>query len=186
MTNCSTPSKKNEIKGLSDVEAARLAGVIWIYGGIHVSGSDPRIVITMPIPLAYEYEKDFGGHTYRGKDGYFTLQIAGQPLVKKRLEEIQPFMSGEEAEQIRLALEIIQTPKEKKEELKRLIADWKKSKNKLEQWMKEFVENHKKEPVSKIPADIWRKAYLWPKFMTKSGYELVPKMVPPQKATKAK
>jgi hypothetical protein len=185
MAERSNPSKKNEIRDLSRAEAARLAGAIWIYGGIHVSGSNPRIVITMPVPLVYEYQKDFGGSTYRGEDGYFTLQIAGRSLVKKRLKEIQSFMSGEEVIQIGLALEIIRTKEEwpaserKVERLNELTEDWKRSRDRLKQWIEDFVKDHKDEIMSEgeIPTAIWNKAYAWTDFMKKNGYERIPEMM---------
>jgi len=176
-------ARREEYKNLSQAEASRLAGAIWIYGGIHISGTNPRIIITMPIPLVYQYKEEVGGHVYQGEDGYFTLQIAEQLLVKKRLEEIQPFMSGEEAIQIRLALEIIRTkesglPRQKLvEKIEELIEDWKRSRNRLKRWIEEFVAGHKDERKGGIPRGIWNKAYDWSHFMEKSGYERIPKMV---------
>lgn len=188
MANHSTRLKKNEERNLNNTEKAILAGAIWIYGGINVSGPSPRIQITMPIPLVYKFEDDFGGNAYRGKDGYFTLQIAKESLVIRRLEEIRPFLIGTvESKQIDLALEIIQTkrseltPKEKQERIEELKKEGKGSQNELKKWMEEFVESHRNEPVSaSIPKAIWTKAYDWVKYMKKSGYDQIPTMQPPR------
>ena len=174
-----TENKEQKYRDLTEQEKARLVGAIWIYGSIHVPSADenPRIVISMPIPLPYHYQKDVDGGAYRGEDGYFTLQISGQKLVKKRLEEIQPFMGGEEAIQIGLALEMIRTKEsnltqnEKNEKLNELYKDWQRSRNRLEQWMKKFVESHKDEPEKPISKKIWNRAYDWARFMKKNDYK---------------
>lgn len=176
-----TENQDQEYRDLTEQEKARLAGAIWIYGSIHVprARDNPRINMSMPIPLAYHYKEDSGGLVTRGDDGYFTLQIGGQKLVKKRLEEIQPFMGGEEAIQIGLALEMIRTKEsnlttdEKNEKLDELYADWKRSRNRLEQWMKKFVESHKDKPEKPMRdiKQIWNRAYDWARFMRESGYK---------------
>ena len=170
-------NKNRKYRDLTEQEKVRLAGAIWIYGSIHVPRSVPRIVISMPIPLVYQYKKDVGGYVYRGEDGYFTLQISKRELVKKRLEEIQPFMGGEEAIQIGLALEMIRTKEssltsnKRKEKLKELREDWKRSKERLRQWMEEFVKSHKDKPEVSVPKGIWNRAYDWACFMKESGYK---------------
>lgn len=175
--------KKVEYRDLSEPEKAKLAGAIWIYGSIHISGKEPRIILTMPIPLVYQYKRDFGGTAYSVADGYFILQIAGK-LAQKRLEEIQPFVGGEEAEQVRLALDIIKTKEssmsdeEKEERINKLIKDWKKSVHKLKAWMEDFVEECRNKSVSpRMPFRIWNKAYDWADFMEKSNYKKIPRMV---------
>ena len=184
MENQLKSHKEPEIKNLSCAETARLAGVIWIYGGIFISGDYPRINITVPIPIVYEFQEDFGGKAYREKDGYFTLQISGKELVKKRLKEIQSFMGGEESEQIRLALEICRindstlSPTEKTEKREKLKEEFNESVNKLKNWMKEFVKKNKNKPISDkpMPSSLWKAAYNWSEFMNKSGYEKFPRM----------
>lgn len=176
-----TENKDQEYRDLTKQEKARLAGAIWIYGSIHVPTAydDPKIIMSMPIPLAYHYKEDSGGLVTRGDDGYFTLQIAGKKLVKKRLEEIQPFMGGEEAIQIGLALEMIRTKdssltkNEKNKKLCELYADWKISRYRLEQWMKKLVESHKDEPEKSMRdrKRIWNRAYDWARFMRENGYK---------------
>ena len=171
------------IRKLDPPEKARLAGAIWIYGGIHIAGNQPRIVITMPIPLVYQFQKDYGGEVYLGEDGYFTLQIHRLELVEHRLEEIRPFMSGEEAIQLSLALEIIKNKKSKqpstrREKQKELIEDWKRSRDRLKRRIEDFVHSHKNEPVSKrVPHGIWNKAYDWTRFMREKGYRKIPEIV---------
>ena len=173
--------KDDKFPDLTKPKKARLAGAIWIYGSIHVPTprADPKIVISMPIPLAYHYKEDSGGLVTRGDDGYFTLQIAGQKLVKKRLEEIQPLMGGEEAIQIDLALKMLRTKEsnlttnERNKKLDELYAKYDRSRKRLEQWMKKFVESHKDEPEKKMRGrkQIWNKAYDWARFMRENGYK---------------
>ncbi|NIO21679.1 MAG: hypothetical protein GTN76_13340, partial [Candidatus Aenigmarchaeota archaeon] len=107
-------SAKEEYRNLSKAEAARLAGALWIHGSVDIEHSRerkyyyPRINLSMPNPLPYDYRDDIGGRVYRGKK-YFTLQLKKQKLVEKRLKEILPFMTGEERKQIDIALQIIKT-----------------------------------------------------------------------------
>ncbi len=94
-------------------------------------------------------------------------------------------MTGEEAIQIGLALEIIQTkesdlaPEKQKEKITELIQDWNRSRNRLREWMEEFVKKHREDRVSEkgIPIKIWNKAYDWSRFMEESCYERFPGMV---------
>ena len=170
----------------SPAQAAMLAGAIWIYGGIHFSGKNyvPVILVTMPSPLVYVYQKDFGGDVYRDKEGYFTLQIKRQEEVRQALLAIRYFLSGEEAIQVQLALKLMEVkhsrllPDEKLQQLKKLTADWKESRNRLEEWMKELVAKHKNDRISEneIPIAIWIKAYKISEFMEESGYDKVSKM----------
>jgi len=189
------PTQSEPVSNLEISKYPVLAGAIWIFGGIHISGTDfvPVILITMPSPLIYKYKEDFselGATTYRGANGYFTLQIKKRESVKKVLLNIQPFMRGEEELQIKIALEMIEVLKikrslrsrEAKEEqikkLKELYSEWDTSRNRLRNWTEAFVEEHKGEKVIKnIPKAIWSKAYLLPEFMETVGYPLVPKMV---------
>lgn len=185
--------KKEEFRALSPVEIARLAGVVWIYGSIDIEKQPekdekgniikcyyyPRIMITMPIPLPYHYWEDVSGEVLAGEDGTFTLEIERPPeLVKTRLAELQPYMSGEEAVQIGLALEVFRTKEsslltepEKQQKLEELYQDLKRSQARLERWIEKFVEAHKDEEKGKVPSKIW-KTYAWFKFMKKYGYKL--------------
>lgn len=57
-------NKNQKYRDLTEQEKVRLAGAIWIYGSIHVSSSDLKILILMPMPLVYQYKEDVGGHVY--------------------------------------------------------------------------------------------------------------------------
>lgn len=174
-------SKKKKYRDLSCAEAARLAGAIWIYGSINIKREKartkqaqgryyyyPRIILSMPIPLPFDYARDTGGNAYAGKDGHYTLIIDEQVLVEKRLKEISSFMSGEEAKQIEIALEIIRinrskdlTPTEKQRRLDELYGQWQESCKRLKKWIKEFKTRCEKIPKSRVPRKIWTKAYAW-------------------------
>jgi hypothetical protein len=183
-----------EEKNPDILDYALLAGAIWIFGGIHVSGKEyvPEIILTMPTPLVYKYQKDFkefGGIVYKDNDGYFTLQIRKRKSVERILLGIQLFMKGEEAKQIKIALKMIEVLEvrkskvsiEDKEEqtkiLEELYAEWDNCRDSLKDWMHTLVEEGKREEISEgVPKAVWSKAYLLPKFMEEAGYPQVPKM----------
>lgn len=170
-------AKREEYRNLSQAEAARLAGAIWIFGSIDIEHSRkrplyyyPRIMLTMPNPLPFDYRKDEHEKVWieeRNGKKYFILEIGRQKLVEKRMKEILPFIGGEEAEQIRLALKIIETKRsrelsreEKTQKLKTLHEEWKQSRERLRTWVEDFKAKHKDAPPRRVPIEIWNKAYL--------------------------
>ena len=160
---------------LNEIEKARLAGVIWVFGSIDVEYRKitqdyrPRIAISMPNPLPFQYKEDAGGIVYAGKRrGHFILMIRKLDLVEKRLKEIRPFISGEEGNQIDLSLEILKTrrsnKKGKEQKLKDLYKEFKSSQKRLENWIKDFrtkCENMEVPQISRNLQMIWNKAYIW-------------------------
>jgi len=179
MTTSPAPSKREKYKDLTTAEAARLAGAIWIYGSIDIEYHKkrpryyyPRIMLTMPNPLPFDYRKGKDEKVWvEERDGkkYFTLEIGRQELVEKRLTEILPFMGGEERKQIKIALKIIMIKclvrykKEKKretQELAKLYIQWKECRGRLEKWVEDFKAKHRKAKRRRVPAQIWNKAYL--------------------------
>ena len=170
-------AKKEKYKDLSQDEAARLAGAVWIFGSVDIEYSKrrpryyyPRIMLTMPNPLPFDYQKDMGGKVWvdeRNGKKYFTLEIGKQKLVKKRMKEILPFIAGEEAKQIKLALQIIKTKglkdltkDQKTHQLRKLFDDWKRSRGKLKVWVEDFKAKHQSAPTRRVPIEIWNRAYL--------------------------
>jgi hypothetical protein len=173
--------KGKKYKDLTTAEAARLAGEIWIYGSIDIEYHKerpryyyPRIMLTMPSPLPFDYKKGEDEKVWvEERDGkeYFTLEIGKQELVEKRLTEILPFMGGEERKQIEIALKIIMIKrliryKKKKEretqELAKLYTQWKECRDRLEKWVEDFKAKHQKVRCARgrVPTKIWNKAYL--------------------------
>ena len=181
MTTGPAPLKREKFKDLTKAQAARLAGAIWIYGSIDIKREKartksqekkyyyyPRIALSMPIPLSLDYVNDTGGNAYAGEDGYYSLIIDEPELVKKRLKEILPFMSGEEAKQIEIALEILRIkrskdlrPTDKQQKLDELYKQWLESHKRLKKWIKEFKAKCEKKPKERVPRKIWTKAYAW-------------------------
>lgn len=165
-------SSKNKYKDLSNAEKARLAGAIWIHGSIDIEYSRkrgyyyPRIMLSMPNPLPFDYAKDPKEKVWVGNDGCFTLEIGRQKLVEKRLNEILPYIGGIEKEQIEIALQIIKinslrkkTEKEK-QKLRELYGQWKECSERLEKWVKDFKARYQNVKRRRVPAKIWNKAYL--------------------------
>jgi hypothetical protein len=178
-----TPSRILEDDKEKKQKAVRLAGAIWIYGSILAYGQPPvpEIKITMPIPLVYDYKEDFGGRVFRGKDGYFTLQIKAKDEVRKALEAIKDLIGGVEEEQIQILLDILDAKqtrksKERDEKLEILFKKWESQKQKLDEWMKKFVMDHKDEPIRPVPIKIWDKTDRYGEYMEKNSYK-IPKML---------
>jgi hypothetical protein len=181
MTTSPTPSEGKKYKDLATAEAARLAGAIWIHGAIDIeyhedkSGKPvyyyPRIMLTMPNRLPFDYQKDTGGNIWveeRAGKEYFTLEIGTQDLVEKRLIEILPFIGGEERKQIQIALKIIminRIKKYKKDKTKEmqmlgeLYNQWKECRERLETWVKDFKAKYQDVERKRVPMEIWNKAY---------------------------
>lgn len=164
-------ARQEEYKDLSQAEAASLAGAIWIHGSIDIEHSRkrgyyyPRIMLSMTNPLPYHYKERIGdGKVYRGKE-FFTLQLKKQEPVEKRLQEILPFMGGEEEKQIEIALQIIKINRseppgaERKQKLETLYDQWKRYRDKLEDWIKKFKAEHQNVERRHIPVKIWNRAY---------------------------
>jgi len=169
---------KKKPRDLTDVEKARLVGAIWIHGSIDLERHNnedgslsylyPRIMLSMPNPLPYDFKKDTDGTVRRGNDGVFTLEIGTQELVEKRLKEILPLMGGEEKKQIEIALQIIEINRSKRykknkeiemRELERLYEQWDECRGNLENWIKEFKNKYQNVKEANIPSKIWTKAY---------------------------
>lgn len=175
---------KSEKPTLDSDKIAILAGAIWIFGSIDIEHSktrgyfQPRIMITMPMPLPYHYREFAGGNVWVEKDGMFTLDIGRQREVWKLLNDLKQYLGGEERIQVESALEIMELnrsrrlPKEEKNQ-KRTEAfnRFKESRAWLEKWNDKFLEDNDKaireglKKKRKIPRAIWNRAYNWPELM---------------------
>jgi len=160
-------------KNLDFHEKARLAGTIWNHGCIHIEydkRSDicsPRIIISMKNHILHHYREDVGGIVRFGNNGYYELDIRRQALVKKRLEEVLPFIGGEEEEQIIIALKILSLKKERpipheaKKEMKKLYEEWLESRERLKKWITDFKDAQPVLSQVDLPTKIWNRTHLF-------------------------
>jgi len=117
--------------------------------------------------ILHHYLEDVGGRLRYGDNGYFELDIRPQALVKKRLEEILPFIGGIEKKQIIIALEILSLKETKpisdeaKKEMKRLYEKWSDYRMELEKWIKNYKNTIPVLSPVRLPTKIWNRTYLF-------------------------
>lgn len=160
-------------KNLNFHEKARLAGVIWAHGCIHIDYDkrkeiySPRIIISIKNRIPHHYRNDVGGIVRYGENGYYELDIRRKALVKKRLKEILPFIGGEEEKQIIIALKILSLKEENpisdeaKKEMKKLYEKWLESRARLEKWIRDFKRTIPILSPVRLPTKIWNRTYLF-------------------------
>jgi len=160
-------------KNLSFHEKARFAGTIWNHGAIHIEydkkkdNYSPRIIISMKNRIPHHYRDVVGGIVRYGKNGYYELDIRRQAAVKKRLEEVLPFIGGEEEKQIIIALKILSLKKERpisneaKKEMKKLYDEWLESRERLERWIMDFKEGLPILSPIRLLTTLWNRTHLF-------------------------